>query len=229
MASHSTVSSAGIGSSQSGAVVSSIVKGGRVVGEVSALIGSPNGHGIDDGIPTTRSGVNPTVVNVTDPQLSVAAAPANELNQAVKFRAIGSEITFNDLIHGRSGKHGWRGILDFDGSFTGGGIAQLSVAVQVRVMISSCGHARNGGITVTHGDIHVTLSVAVLLPVLAGSVLSSHLMVVFAAQVITGSVVSSTVISWITGGIATFVRGGPGPLNGIGIGAQTGNDIVRFP
>ena len=34
-------------------------KGGRVVGEVSALIGSPNGHGIDDGIPTTRSGCQP--------------------------------------------------------------------------------------------------------------------------------------------------------------------------
>src|SRR5690606_2334198 len=75
-----------------------------------------------------------------------------------------------------------------------------SVAVQVRWMVSSCGHTVLG-IIASEKEMLVTaasqLSVAVELPVLAGLVSSVHSMVTSAAQVSTGAVVSSMRMVWM--------------------------------
>ena len=91
--------------------------------------------------PQPGAGVNPTVVNVTDPQLSVAAAPANELNQAVKFAPL--------VARSHSMTSSMAGVVNTGGVVSSismvcsqvAVLPQLSVAVQVRVMVSSCGHA----------------------------------------------------------------------------------------
>ena len=74
---------------------------------------------------------------------------------------------------------------------------QMSVAVQVRRMVFSCGQLPGIIISTgtTGGDI-VQLSVAVAVPVLAGAVLSEHSMVTLAGQVIDGGTSSSTLMDW---------------------------------
>lgn len=74
-------------------------------------------------------------------------------------------------------------------------LPQSSEAVQVRVMVNSCGHPPP---TVTSlnpivGD--ASQSTAVADPVLAGNVLAVHCMVTFAGQVITGAALSSTTMT----------------------------------
>ena len=74
-------------------------------------------------------------------------------------------------------------------------LPQSSVANQVRVIVSSCGHCPP---TVTSVDVTVgavsQLSDAVAVPVLAGNELAEHSIVTFAGQVITGATLSSTTI-----------------------------------
>jgi hypothetical protein len=76
-------------------------------------------------------------------------------------------------------------------------LPQSSMAVHVRVIVYSCGHPPAA---VTSAYVGVTelsqLSVAVALPVLAGSVLAVHSIVTFIGQVIAGAVLSSTVMVW---------------------------------
>jgi hypothetical protein len=77
-------------------------------------------------------------------------------------------------------------------------LPQSSAAVQVRVMVNSCGHAPA---TVTSLKVGITLasqlSVAVADPVAAGAELVLHSIVIFCGQVITGDVVSSTNMVWV--------------------------------
>jgi hypothetical protein len=74
-------------------------------------------------------------------------------------------------------------------------LPQASVALHVLVMIYSCGHPPP---TVTSDDVMVgavsQLSVAVAVPVFAGNVLAVHSIVREAGQVMTGAILSSTVI-----------------------------------
>lgn len=74
-------------------------------------------------------------------------------------------------------------------------LPQSSVATQVRVMVSSCGHAPP---TVTSVEVMVgvasQLSVAVAFPVLPGKVLAVHSMVVLAGHEIAGGTLSSITI-----------------------------------
>ena len=77
-------------------------------------------------------------------------------------------------------------------------LPQSSVALQVRLIVYSCGHAPA---TVTSVDVIVgvrsQLSVAVAVPfVPPGAVLAVHCMVRFDGQVICGGVLSSTSITW---------------------------------
>ena len=78
-------------------------------------------------------------------------------------------------------------------------LPQASVAVQVRLMVYSCGQTIEAVVTslkVTTGA-GSQLSVAVAFPVLAGNVLAVHSMVIFAGQsVMTGAVLSSTTMVW---------------------------------
>ena len=66
---------------------------------------------------------------------------------------------------------------------------------QVRVIVRSCGHAPAivASVKVTVG-VPSQLSDAVAVPVLAGSVLAVHCIVVLGGQVIVGAVLSSTKI-----------------------------------
>jgi hypothetical protein len=72
---------------------------------------------------------------------------------------------------------------------------QSSVATQVRDIVLSCGHAPP---IVTSLEVMVgvpsQLSLAVAVPVLAGSVLAEQSMVTFKGQVSTGAILSSTTI-----------------------------------
>jgi len=72
-------------------------------------------------------------------------------------------------------------------------LPQSSIAVNVLVMVNSCGHAPA---TVASEKpivgVPSQLSVAVALPVVAVAVLVLHCTVIFAGQVTTGGVLSST-------------------------------------
>jgi hypothetical protein len=74
-------------------------------------------------------------------------------------------------------------------------LPQSSAATQVRVMVLSCGQMPP---TVTSLKVTVgvpsQLSVAVAVPVLAGSVLAVHWMVILAGQLNTGATLSSTIM-----------------------------------
>src|SRR6186997_1142561 len=74
-------------------------------------------------------------------------------------------------------------------------LPQSSVAIQVRVIVDSCGHAPaiEASLKVKLG-VPSQLSVAEGEPVLAGKVLAVHWMVILAGQVMTGGVLSSTKI-----------------------------------
>ena len=75
---------------------------------------------------------------------------------------------------------------------------QLSVAVQVLVMALSCGHEPS---TIASLKVMVDnvsqLSVAVAIPVAAGSVLAVHSIVKLGGQVFVGGTVSITFIVWM--------------------------------
>src|SRR5689334_14307108 len=74
-------------------------------------------------------------------------------------------------------------------------LPQSSVAVHVRVIVSSCGHWPPTVISVeVIVGVASQLSVAVALPVLAGNVLAVHWIVTFAGQDIAGAALSSTTI-----------------------------------
>lgn len=77
-------------------------------------------------------------------------------------------------------------------------LPQSSVAIQVRVIVLSCGHTPA---TVTSEKVIVAelsqLSVAVAVPVFAGNVLAVHRMVIFAGQVMAGPWLSSTKMIWL--------------------------------
>src|SRR5690606_3348484 len=75
-------------------------------------------------------------------------------------------------------------------------LPQSSVATQVRVIVSSSGHAPP---TTTSVNVIVSvpsqLSVAVAIPVVAGRVLAAHDIVIFDGQAMDGARLSSTVIT----------------------------------
>jgi len=77
-------------------------------------------------------------------------------------------------------------------------LPQSSVALQVRVIVRSCGQepATVASLNVSAG-VPSQLSVAVALPVLAGNVLAVHNIVILAGQVMAGAKLSSTNMVWL--------------------------------